>query len=500
MAIAGIDVGSTGCKCTVCSHSGIVMKEAYREYDMQKNHGGRELDPWEVWKEVKAATAEAVSGIKEKIYAIGVTSFGETSIFVGENDKPLMNALLYIDPRGEEQCKKLVEYFGENYFNEVTGMQPQSMYSISKLMWVTENCPDIYKKTKRICQFGDYIVYLLCREAQIDYSLACRSMAFDYRKLEWKEEILKFAGIDLNKMSKPVPTGSKAGRVRGELAKELGLSEDTIIVTGCHDQIAAAIGTGCLQKGMAVDGTGTVECITPVFEEPRFPKAMYKNNYVMVPYVMPSSYVTYAFSFNGGSLLKWYRDQIAPLEAQVYKKCGKSPYDGFNAQMRTQDPSGLLVLPYFSGSATPYMDGDACGAILGIRDDTTSIDIYQGLMEGVTFEMRFNLECLAEAGIQVEELRATGGGAQAELWLQMKADILNKKIVTLGSAQSGTLGCIMMAGTACGIYEDLETAAQIFVKPGKLYLPNTERHQRYEDYYQKYKRVYAAVSAVYAKG
>lgn len=500
MAVAGIDVGTTGCKCTVCGNSGIVLKEAYREYDMQMRYGGRELDPWEVWKCVKAVTAEAAGSQKEKICAVGVTSFGETSVFAGENGEPLMNGMLYIDPRGEEQCKKLEEHFGKHYFNEVTGISPQPMYSISKLMWVKENCPDVYERTKRIFQFGDYIVYLLCGEAQIDYSLACRSMAFDYRNLKWDEEILEFAGIHPNKMSKPVPTGSKAGRIKRELAEELGISRDAIVVTGCHDQLAAAIGTGCLKKGMAADGTGTVECITPVFGEPKLLEPMYKNNYVMIPYVKPGSYVTYAFSFNGGSLLKWYRDQLAPLEAQVYKKCGMNPYDGFNAQLKAQEPSGLLILPYFSGAATPYMDGECRGAILGIGDDTTSIDLYQGLMEGVTYEMRFNLECLAEAGIEVEELRATGGGAQAEVWLQMKADILNKKIVTLGNAQSGTLGCIMMAGAACGIYESLEKAAQIFVKPGKTYLPDMERHQKYEAYYQKYKRVYAAVSQVYAKG
>lgn len=117
-------------------------------------------------------------------------------------------------------------------------------------------------------------------------------------------------------------------------------------------------------------------------------------------------------------------------------------------------------------------------------------------MEGVTYEMLFNLELLEKAGIWVTELRATGGGARAKAWLQMKADILNKRIITLGEAQSGTLGCIMLAGTACGLYQSLEEAAEIFVKPGKEYLPNQERHQEYQKYYQKYKKMYEAVSTV----
>lgn len=495
MAIAGIDVGTTGCKCTVYEKDGTFVREAYREYDAEKSGGGQELDPWMVWLAVKDVLKQAVRNTKD-IDAIGVTSFGETSIFVGKDGKPLMNSLLYTDQRGEEQCKKLVEHFGREAVSERTGVNPQSMYSISKLMWVAENRKDVYEKTEHICQFGDYIVYMLSGTAQIDYSLACRSMAFQVDSKEWDSEILAYAGIDPTKMSKPVPTGSSAGRIRRDLAEELGIDPKAVIVSGCHDQVAAAIGTGCLEQGMAVDGTGTVECITPVYGELSKVQELYKYNYVRVPYVCPGSYVTYAFSFNGGSLLKWYRDQIARHEAEIYREQGLNVYDSFNKQMNVRKPTGLLILPYFSGSATPYMDVNAVGAIVGLRDTTTSIDIYQGLMEGVTYEMLFNLELLEKAGIWVTELRATGGGARAKAWLQMKADILNKRIITLGEAQSGTLGCIMLAGTACGLYQSLKEAAEIFVKLGKEYLPNQKRHQEYQKYYQKYKKMYEAVSTV----
>lgn len=495
MAIAGIDIGTTGCKCTVYEKNGTYVQEAYIEYDIHKNAEKKELDAWVVWMAVKEVLKRATKEVAN-VEAIGVTSFGETSIFVGKDGKPLMDSLLYIDPRGEEQCQKLIEHFGLRGICERTGAKPHSMYSISKLMWVVQNRRELYEKTEHIFQFEDYIVYMLSGVSQIDYSLACRTMAFDVEKRKWDEDILSYAGIGVEKMSKPVPTGSIAGKIRKELAEELDISSNARIVSGCHDQVAAAIGTGCLSKGMAVDGTGTVECITPIYGELSDVNELYENNFVKVPYIYPESYVTYAFSFNGGSLLKWYRDNIAKLEAENYRKHGLNVYDSFNKKMNLDKPSGLLILPYFSGSATPYMDANATGAILGIKDTTTSIDIYQGLMEGVTYEMLYNMELLEKAGVDITELRATGGGARAEAWLQMKADILNKKIITLGEAQSGTLGCIMLAGVAAGVYENMEEAAKIFVKTGKEYFPNEKRHKEYQKYYQKYKKLYAAVSLV----
>lgn len=247
MSIAGIDIGTTGCKCTVYSDGGVFLNEAYREYHITKNHGEHELDAWVVWEKVKEVIKEAAKDV-ETLRTIGVTSFGEAAILVGYDDKPLLNAMLYTDPRGEEQCKKLVGLLDNKKISKITGLKPHHMYSISKLMWIVENKPEIYETTKRIFLFEDYIVYMLSGIAQIDYSIASRTMAFDIVSLDWNDKLLALAGINKEKLSCVVPTGSKAGVIKKELAKELSISESTIIVSGCHDQVAAAVGTG-VKKG-----------------------------------------------------------------------------------------------------------------------------------------------------------------------------------------------------------------------------------------------------------
>lgn len=405
--IAGIDVGTTGCKCTVCDVDGTILAECYDEYFAEVQGAYGSLQPEIVWQSVKKVLAGAAKGFP--LQAIGVTSFGEAPVLLDENNRSVMPTILYTDTRGQAECEELVGMLGSDRIAQLTGTAPHSMYSICKLMWVARNQPELFAKVTRIFLFADYIVYMLSGVAQMDYSLAARTMAFDIHSRDWCDEILECAGIAKNKFPPTVPSGTKAGIIQKSVAAELGLSQDIMVVTGCHDQIAAALGTGIMKDGMAVDGTGTVECITSMFSRKPNTDKLQKNNYAVVPYVLPNSFVCYAFSFTGGALLRWYRDQFGMLETIVAKQQGMNFYEHMNQKLG-DTPSGLLVLPYFAGAATPYMDIDAKGAILGLSMDTTAEEIYRALMEGVTYEMLLNLERLQEAGVYTTELRATGGG------------------------------------------------------------------------------------------
>ena len=487
MAIAGVDIGTTGCKCTVYSNSGEPLGEAYEEYSSTSAEA-RELDPAAVWRKAKSVIRQAFQGRRD-ITALSVTSFGEAAVLLDEQDFPTTNTILYTDPRGEEQCAALEQTLGKEFISAVTGLNPHSNYSVSKLMWIRQNLPDVWRNTRRIFLYSDYIVHMLCGSNLIDYSLASRTMLFDIRTQDWSREILLAAGIDRRLLPDPVPTGTRAGAILPGLARELDVSEQLSVIVGCHDQIAAAIGTGVLEEGVAVDGAGTVECVTPVFRGPVCMEGLLSGNYACVPYVLADTCVTYAYSFTGGALLKWYRDKLAWLQAEAAKSLGLSAYDYFNQSLRDR-PSGLLVLPYFAGAATPYMDSNATGAILGLTLETESSDIYQALMEAVAFEMRLNIQHLEKAGISIKELRASGGGALSPQWLQMKADILNLPIVSLGAAQAGTLGCVMLAGIHSGIYQSFAQAAEVFIHPMGRYVPRPGMHTAYQELYRKYREIY----------
>jgi len=246
--------------------------------------------------------------------------------------------------------------------------------------------------------------------------------------------------------------------------------------------VASAVGSGIFSPGEAADGTGTVECVVPIFDKIPDDKRLYDEGYCVVPYVSDDTYVCYALSFTGGAALKWYKDNFA-------KEMSYSELD----DKLNNTPTDLLIMPHFAGAATPYMDTGSKGAVLGLTTATTPADLYRGCMEGVVYEMYLNFMALQNSGIRFTKLHATGGGAHSAEWMQMKADVLNLPIIALKTVDAGTVGSAMLTGVAIGLFKDLETAASCMVEETATYEPRQHMHEKYMLLYEKYKDVYQAV-------
>ena len=492
MKIAGLDIGTTGCKLTVFDEEGRDLGKAYRDYPVRRRVGGHEIDISALMDSVYAVIREMTAQYSD-IGGIGVTSFGETFVMTDDAGTPLHTAMLYTDPRGAEECAELVEKLGADRIARFSGLAPHEMYSVCKIMWLKKHQPEVYRAAKHIFLIGDYVAWHLTGEARIDYSLATRSMAFDIGRLTWSEEILNAAGIDMSLLSKPVNTGTAAGCVTKAAAEKTGLNPACQIVTVSHDQVAAAVGAGAFDGETAVDGAGTVECLTPIYDSLPDIAVMSKGFFSVVPYVIPGKYVAYAFSYTGGALIQWCLNTFAKAEAEEAKKKGISVHTLLEQQYERQEPTGLLVLPHFAGAATPYMDTGSRGAILGLSAGTTLPEIYRACMEGVAYEMRLNYDALADSGIHFTKLHATGGGAKSRVWMQMKADILNLPITSLKTSDAGTVGSAMLTGVAVGVFRDLKEAAAVMVRQRETFDPDPRRHEQYMQIYERYRKVYQAV-------
>lgn len=498
MALMGLDVGTSGCKAAIYSDSGKLLAITGEEYPPTPcSSEFHEINPEAVWNSVARCIRKCLDlANNEYIDGLSISSFGEAAVPLDRDGNVLRNAILLTDPRGQKQLAELVDKLGANFISARTGLPLHPMYSLIRLLWIKEHEPDIFNEIVQFLQFEDYIIYKLTGVAAVDYSLASRTMAFNVLDKSWDRQILDAAGIPVCIFARAVPSGTAVGSLRSSLVSELGLSPKTLVVTGGHDQPCTALGSGVIENGMAVDGMGTSECITTSFDQPILSKKLFEMHYHCGPHVLTDKYITFAYTMSAGAILQWYRDTIGRPEYDKAKKMQQSVYQLLDESI-AQKPSQLLVFPHFDGSGTPHLNPESKGAILGLSRKTTTSDIYRAMLESITFEMRYNLECLAANKINIVSIRAAGGGAKSKIWLQIKADILNRPVATLENTEAGTLGAAILAGTAVGNYRSAVDACRQLIQKKDHFEPDQKQNERYEENYQRYKRMYSALTKIW---
>lgn len=496
MAILGLDIGTTGCKATLFSGDGAILAYAYAEYPIESPRiGWFELDPAKVWQAAKSVIRKVCAEGAEDVWCISTSSLGEAFVCLDEDGTELRNSMLYLDERGGEESEEIGARFGVMPLFEKTGHAPHGMYSLSKLLWLKKHQPQIYQKTRHLHFFGDYILYKLTGEHVTDYSLAARSACFHVVLKQWDRDILRAFDLDERMFPPPLVAGSVVGRVQPGAARETGLSEKTVAVLGAHDQIMCALGAGVLQSGEAVNGIGTVDCVTPVFSEAKRTEEMARCGYACVPYLFENTYVTYAFTMTGGSLLRWFRDTFARCDQAQAEQAGRSRYEMLEEAM-PKEPTDLFVLPHFAGSPIPNPDAQAKGAIVNLSFNTRREDIYRACMEGEAFEMKNNLKRLGQNGIRMQALKTVGGGSRSAAFMQIRADILGLPVMTMECEEAGTLGTAILAGAATGVFSSIAEACAALVRVKRVFEPDAGHGDYYETRFEKYTRLYALLKQV----
>ncbi|MGI6239077.1 MAG: FGGY-family carbohydrate kinase [Christensenellales bacterium] len=496
MAYIGLDVGTSGVKATVMTQSGDVLASASREYNLRfPRPGWVEMRPSDVWAAAKAVLAEASAKAGWRIEAIATASFGEAAVLLDENGEAVMDSIFFTDMRGSEELADLRARVNPDAIQMRTGMPINHMYTLPKLLWLQKRRPDAFARTRKLLLYGSYIAYMLTGEAAIDSSLASRTLLFNRETLDWDDEILRAFAIDRDWLPRFVPAGMPIGHIHPARAMELGIDPSALVVSGVHDQIAAALGAGALYAGDVADGIGSAEClVAPLPAAPNF-RAMFAANICAEPHALPGAHVALAFSNAAGSALKWYLNTFEP---ELSRRCaleGRNAYAALNETL-SNAPSPLLFLPHLAGTGTPHMDAGATGTLAGLTLSSTRADIYRAIYEGMNFEIRMNLECLQGAGFCMRELTACGGGASAEA-LAIKADILQIPIRTLKNNQSGTVGMAMLCALACGRFHSFREATDALVVRGALIEPRAAHRAEYADKYAQYLRMYGATCAIY---
>ena len=499
MSLIGLDVGTTGCKAIVFGEQGQILSRASREYAVDVPHPQwAEQDAECVWTLAWETLGEAVAGTRgDPPLAMALSVQGEAVIPVDDQGCALRPAILGMDTRTGAENRWLADRFGSEALFDRTGMPVHTVNTLPKLLWLQRNEPQVYRAARQFLLYEDFLMRRLGGRAQISHCLASRTQMYDLSAADWCDDILEGCGIERQRLAPLAPTaGGVVGMLRPDLARELGLTQPLALVSGGHDQACAAAGSGVVRAGRAMVSTGTAEVVEVAMLAPALHKAIWQGNISIYRHVVPGLYLAMTLNHSGGLTLRWFRDTLCRWEREQAGAAGQDPYDRILSGA-PNGPTGLLILPHMAGSGTPWFDTSSRGAILGLTFATTQAEIAKAILEGLTFELRINLDLLRQAGIEISELHAVGGGARSSLWVQLKADICQVPLRRPDVTEAACLGAALLAGVAVGVYPDLHAAVVQSVRLEKRIEPHPEAVAAYDRRYHIYRQVYPALIPIH---
>ncbi|RKX47666.1 MAG: hypothetical protein DRP38_06195 [Thermotogae bacterium] len=496
MYLIGSDIGTQGTKSVMVDEKGNVIAEATREYDVITPKPSW-AEQWpDVWVKAVYETVKEVvekSGVdKKEIAGIAISGlYGGSGIPVDENMEPIRPCLIWMDRRAVEETEWVKKNVPKEKIFEITGNYVDSYYGFTKMMWIRNNEPEVWKRIHKFVTPKDYVIYQMTGELAIDYSSAGNlGGVFDIRKLTWSEEMCKILGIPMEYLPERIVKSSDiVGKVKKEASEHCGLLEGTPVIAGGIDAPVAQLSAGALEEGEHVAMVGTSTCWGTVHDGKNLPFGL-----VSYPYVVYDTERIYTFggSATTGALARWFKEQFGESESVVGERTGMSPYQLFDKEVENipAGSEGIIVLPYFMGERSPIWDPKAKGVFFGVTLYHTRAHLYKALMEGGAYALRHNMEEGLKAGLKLnDECWIVGGVSKSSIWVRIFADVTGYKMRQVASLVEAPFGDAFLAGLGTGIIDKPERIKE-WVKYKEPVESDPENKKIYDTYYEMFKKLY----------
>jgi len=496
--LLGIDVGTTGLKAVLCDADGTIMAQAAQEYPTAFPHPNwAEQDPRDWWLAACAVLPRVLSAARcdpRAIAGIGVSGQAPDLVPVDQAGEAVGPAMIWLDRRSEPQCGWLREHVGGEMVAATNGCRIDPYNLAPKLLWFQEHRPEVYRSTHAILQANGYLIGRLTGALAMDVTNGPLTLFFDSRRLCYSEALAGAMGIDLERMPRLAGSAEVVGEVTPEAAAATGLAAGTPVVAGACDGAAAALETGVMCAGEAVDMIGQSTVVSLCSSEPYLGQEL-----ISLIHPVPGRYLVLGALVASGGSLRWFRDQLGEVERLAAQNLGVDPFELLSQEAASSPPgaNGLVFLPYMFGERSPIWDSAARGVFFGLSLATKKADMVRAIMEGAAFGLRHNLEVAARAGFVANSLRCVGGGARSAVWNQIKADVLQMPVHLPRAASGAAQGDAMMAGVGTGVYRSFEEAVARVVAIGREFAPSEALRPRYDALYRVYLDLYPALRGLY---
>ena len=462
----GLDVGTQGARVVLVDDKGELIASDSRKFQLDDSFR-EEQSPQLWWDDCQEMLSKLIKNLpdslnKEDFLAISVTSTSGTVIPLDINNQPLHSAIMYSDPRSAEQGKRIKAIAEKHVPHGYTGFNASS--GISKMLWYLETYPEKVQDIALWIHASDYLVGRLSGNYQVtDYTNVLKS-AYDLEKLEWPAYVTEEIGIKREWLQEVVPSGTVVGTLLPSLAEEWGIPAIQVVV-GMTDGCATQMASGAVKPGTWNTTIGTTLVI----------KGVTKNNVVdplgrLYSHRHPEGYWMPGGASNTGA--DWISLQFA------------EGLDALNQAAEHLIPTQELAWPLLQeGERYPIMAPHAKGFA---PENISREKLFTANLEGVAFIEKLAYDIIEElSGEQVNAVYSAGGGSNSDVWLKIRASVLNAPIYKCKEA-SGAFGAAIMAASNTH-YHSLIEASEQMTAIEKVVQPDPQLHASYQSQYQDFK-------------
>ena len=475
--ILALDLGTSYLKAALFNRQGALCALAKTPTPISRSpDGGCEM-PSERFRQ---AVREIVSALdrpdprgRREVVAVTFATQTNTFLLLDRADRPLIPFIIWCDQRARElggEARKLAQTPG---FRSTTGVPSlDSDYMAAKLLWLKRNSPELWQEAGKLCLLSDYLTHWLTGRHVTEAGAAGLTGTVDIRRLAWWSPFCEQLELPPSWLPAIARAGTDLGPLSGSAAAELGVPAACRFVVGCLDQYAGAIGVGNVTPGGVSETTGTV--LSTVRCARGFSDHL-RENVFQGPSFDPALYYQMLFGSESANLLESYQRQLPD----------RSPIEELDRLAATAPPgaNGLRVRP-------PALLASAPDAFAGGDRRHTSAHAARAIMETVALALARQVGQLCGAE-RPRAIRASGGAARSDVWLQIKADALDVPFEATDCAEPTSLGAAILAGMALG-WGTAPELAQQWTRVSRLFNPRPEMHKAYSELFAELRGIAGA--------
>lgn len=485
MLYIGVDLGTSAVKLLLMDETGDIKNIVSKEYPLFFPHPGWSEQHPEDWFEKSMEGIRELTEGADRSKVAGISFGGQMHglVALDQEDQVIRPAILWNDGRTGEETDYLNQVIGKEKLSAYTANIAFAGFTAPKILWMKKHEPENFARISKIMLPKDYLAYKLSGSFCTDVSDASGMLLMDVKNRCWSKEMLSICGITEEMLPKLYESYEIVGTLKPDIAEKLGLSSEVKVIAGAGDNAAAAVGTGTVGDGMcniSLGTSGTIFISSKTF-------GVDANNALHSFAHADGHYHLMGCMLSAASCNKWWMEQILKTKEFAKEQEGITKLGENN----------VFYLPYLMGERSPHNNPDARAVFIGMSMDTTREDMTQAVLEGVAFGLRDSLEVARSLGIKIERTKICGGGAKSPLWKKIIANVMNLKVDVIESEEGPALGGAMLAAVGCGEYPDVKSAADRIVHVVDTVEPEEDLVEKYEEKYQKFRKIYPAVKCLY---